>query len=197
MRADFYFVEKYCDAKTLGNYVQVAKIGQMALLLPSMLGGVIFPFSVNAEEGFAKKINFICRVLTLFFLAGMTGLLIFGKYIFVHLLGADFDLVHTGILAAFPGVFCLAMNIVFTSYFEGQNRQWRILGSTLMSLVIILVCDRIFVPQYGYMAAAFIFSSANAAGMLVLLAGYMKKSKSSFKEIFVFSGKDLKMLKKQ
>lgn len=197
MRADFYFVEKYCDAKTLGNYVQVAKIGQMALLLPSMLGGVIFPYSVNADETFTGKINFICRILTLFFLAGMIGLFIFGKYIFVHLLGPDFDLVHTGILAAFPGVFCLAMNILFTSYFEGQNRQWRVLGSTLISLVIILVCDRVFVPQYGYMAAACVFSVANAAGMLILLAGYMKKSGSSFKEIFIFSGSDVKVLKKQ
>ncbi|MEJ7611027.1 MAG: hypothetical protein WKF88_07600 [Ferruginibacter sp.] len=190
MRADFYFVEKYCNDITLANYVQVAKIGQMALVFPGLIGGVIFPYTVNAEAGFAEKIAFLCRLLSLVFIILFFLLLVFGKFIFTNLLGADFTLVYKGMIAGFAGIFCLAVNMIIISYFEGKNKQGVILWSIFISLLIILAGDHYFVPLYGYLAAAIIFSIANFFGMIILLASFIQTTRIPLKNIFLFRPAD-------
>lgn len=194
-RADFYFVEKYCDPLSLGNYVQVAKIGQMALVIPGLLGGVIFPFSVNAESAFTDKITFFCRVMTLVFLICFAGLILFGGRLFTWMLGADFYLVSKGIIAAFPGIYFLAMSLIFTSFFEGKNRQKIILAANFITLGVLIAGDLIFVPAYGYMAAAIVFSVANFAGMMVLLIRFLSSCNRQISDVFFLKNYDLKFLK--
>ncbi len=195
MRADFYFVEKYCDIKSLGNYVQIAKIGQMALVFSGLVGGVIFPYSVDAGEAFASKIGFFCRVITLIFMMLFILLLIFGKFFFVWLLGADFNLMYSGMLATYLGVYCLSLNIIFTSFYEGINKQKIILVANFITLLLILIGDSFFVPQYGYMAAAVIFSLANFLGLIILLVSFKKLSGAKFKDIFFIRQTDLAMFR--
>ncbi len=194
LRADFYFVEKYCDNETLGNYVQVARIGQMLLIVPTLFGGVIFPYTVHARESIAGKISFFCRALTLVFVIAMVGLLITGKYIFTWMLGDGFTLVFPGILATFIGVYCLAIGIIFISYFEGKNMQKIILVSNIITLCLLITGDYFLVPMFGYLAAAIIFSVSNLAGMIILLNYFIKKTSVSAKDIFIFKASDVSML---
>ena len=190
MRADFYFVERYCSTLVLANYVQVAKIGQMALVFPGLLGGVIFPFTVNADESFSEKISFFCRVLTLIFIILLIIFLAAGPFIFTPMLGPDFYLMFRGLAATGIGVYCLAIGLILTSYFEGKNTQKIILVSNMVALLIILAGDTVFVPAFGYIAAALIFSTANLAGMIILLLHFMKKTSLSVKDIFLLKSSD-------
>ena len=190
MRADFYFVERYCSTVVLANYVQVAKIGQMALVFPGLLGGVIFPFTVNADESFSEKVSFFCRVLTLIFMILLVIFLAAGPFIFTPLLGPDFYLMFRGLAATGVGIYCLAINLILTSYFEGKNSQKIILLSNIAALVIILAGDALFVPSFGYIAAAVIFSTANFAGMIILLLYFMKKASVPVKDIFLLKNSD-------
>ena len=51
-RIDYWFVQYYCTAKDLGNYIQASKLGQMMLILPSILGSTLFPiFSSRNKSG--------------------------------------------------------------------------------------------------------------------------------------------------
>ncbi len=191
MRADFFFVEKYCSAGELGNYVQVAKIGQMALVFPGLLGGVIFPFSVNAEAAFTHKISFFCRMITAAFLLMFILFLVTGKFLFVWMLGADFSLMFKGLAGTFAGVYFLAMGLVLISYFEGKNKQLIVLLSGLATLLIIVAGDYLFVPRYGFMAAAINFSVANLIGFLILLIYFLRRSDIALRDIFIFKSSDI------
>jgi O-antigen/teichoic acid export membrane protein len=195
MRADFYFVEKYCDAIALGNYVQISKIGQMALIFPNLLGGVIFPYTVNALDTFADKISFFCRLLTLAFVFLAIGFLVTGKYIFVWLLGADFNLMYAGIAGTFVGIYCLAMSMILISYLEGKNKQNIVLLANFIILALIIIGDFIYVPLYGYLAAAIIFSIANLVGFIVLLSYFIKSTGVRIKNIFFFTKHDTAIFK--
>ncbi len=195
MRADFYFVEKYCDAIALGNYVQISKIGQMALIFPNLLGGVIFPYTVNALDAFADKISFFCRLVTLAFLLLFIFLLITGKYIFVWLLGIDFSLMYAGILGTFIGIYCLAMCMILISYLEGKNKQNIVLIANFVILTLIIIGDVIFVPLYGYLAAAIIFSIANFVGFMILLTYFIKSTRVSIRNVFLFTKHDTAIFK--
>ncbi len=195
LRADFYFVEKFCDKISLGNYLQVARIGQMLLIVPTLFGGVIFPFTVHSKENIAGKISFFCRMLTLLFLVALVILLLSGNYIFVWMLGDGFHLIFPGILGTFTGVYCLTLSIIFISYFEGKNSQKIILISNLVTLLILVSGDYLLVPVFGYIAAAIIFSVSNLIGMLILLYYFMKKTSASIKDIFIFKAADILLLR--
>ncbi len=190
LRADFYFVDKFCDKISLGNYLQVARIGQMLLIIPTLFGGVIFPYTVQSKENIDNKIYFFCRLLTLVFLFALTALLLTGNYIFVWMLGNGFHLVFPGILATFLGVYCLAMGVIFISYFEGKNMQKIIVISNVAILLILVSGDYLFVPVFGFLAVAIIFSVSNLAGMMILLYYFIKKTSGSVKDIFIFKASD-------
>lgn len=190
MRAGFYFVEKYCDSLSLGNYIQVAKIGQMALVFPGLLGGVIFPFAVNATDAFAEKVAFICRLLSIMFLILLMLFLAVGRYVFVWLLGPDFYLVYVAMGGTFAGVWCLAINFILISYFEGKNKQNIILISNFSTLILICIGNFLLVPHYGIMGAAIVFSVANFAGMLILVYYFIKKTMIPLSRMFLFNRAD-------
>ena len=194
-RADFYFIEKYCSQQVLGNYTQIARLSQMALVIPGLLGGVLFPYSINSDESFKKKILFICRIMTAVSLVLFACILVFGKQLFPWLLGYDFTLVYPGFAAIFPGVFCMSLSLLFVSYFEGVNKQKYILYAYLLTLIIIIVADLVFVHRYGFIAASIIFSAANFIGMMVLISKFRKNSFMKISDLLLISTADLKKIK--
>jgi O-antigen/teichoic acid export membrane protein len=194
LRTDFYFVEKYCSLKTLGNYVQAAKIAQLVLVFPGLISGVIFPYSIDASDDFAHKIARICRLMTAIFCVSFVGILFVGSFIFVWIFGKDFSLMFPIIITSFVGVFCLAINNVVISFYEGKNQQHIIIISNVIALAIIIVGDFFLVPMYGYLAAACIFSIGNVCGLAVLLYNFTKKTTLSWKSIFIFQKGDFKNL---
>jgi O-antigen/teichoic acid export membrane protein len=194
-RADFFFVEKYCDETTFGNYTQVAKFGQMALVLPALLGGVIFPYSAGRQRAIEDQVSFLCRLLGIFFIILLAGALLFGSQLFPLLLGNGFVLVYKGFLASFVGVYSMGISILLLSYFEGKNRQQLVLSAYAISIVMLVTGDLLLVPRYGYLAAAGVFSFSNLAGMLLLLHYFSKRSAFSWRKVLVFSRSDLKKIK--
>ncbi len=190
-RVDFYFVEKYCTGVEMGNYVQAAKIGQMALVLPGLLGGVVFPYAIQAPPNFVEKVSYLCRVMTALFLILFIALIITGSFMLPWLLGQQFTLVYGIMIASMPGIFCMSMSVVLLSYFEGKNQQGIILIANLLCLLLLISGDALMVKEYGYMAAAIIFSIANFAAMLVLSIRFMKVSSLPLLSLFAIKKSDL------
>ncbi len=191
LRADLFFVEKYCDKIALGNYVQAAKIGQMLLVFPGLIAGVIFPFTINAAEALAGKVALLCRLLTVVYFTCFILFLLIGPYIFTWMLGGDFKLMYSIFIASFLGVYFLSISLLLVSYFEGVNKQVIILWALLITFIIIISADYFLVPAYGYMAAAVIFSIANFVGMFMLLKAFNKKTGIRLNKIFLFKLNDL------
>ncbi len=196
IRADLYFVEKYCDKIALGNYVQAAKIGQMLLVFPGLIAGVIFPYTINAAEALAVKLAMLCRLLTVVYFAGFILFLFIGPYIFTWLLGDDFNLMYPIFIASFLGVYFLSISLLLISYFEGIDKQLIIIWALLGTFIMIVVGDYFLVPFYGYLAAAIVFSVANFLGLFVLLKRFTQEAHIGFKQIFSPKKSDWNFLKR-
>lgn len=191
-RTDYYFIEKFCDPIVLGNYIQASKIGQMVLLFPLLIGNVVFPFVIDAKDFMADKVALLCRLITFLFLLLAIALFALGQFIFPWMLGDNFTLVADTLLLYLPGLYFMSLNIVLLSYFEGINKQFIILVSNVVALLIVIVADSYYVPKYGYKAAATIFSVANLFGTIVLLVDFEIKTRIKFTKIFNFSKADLR-----
>lgn len=190
-RMDFYFVEKYCTLGELGNYIQAAKIGQLGMVLPGLIGGVVFPFAISSGNGFSEKVASLCRLVTSLFIFVFIGTLFFGYFLFPLLLGNEFTLVYKIVLITLAGIACMGLSIILMSYFEGKNLQRIILYSNATALGLILLGDYLFVEQYGYLAAASVFTTGNIAGLGIFLYFFTKQSGLKVRTMFFVRRSDL------
>ena len=195
LRTDLYFVEKYCTKVVLANYLQAAKIGQMLLIFPGLIAGVIFPYTINNSKALAGKVAYLCRGLTFLYLIIFLVFLGFGQFVFPWMLGKDFNLMYKIFAVSFTGVYCLSISLLIISYFEGTNKQKIIIWSFLSVLFVVVIADYFLVPKYGYTAAAAIFSIANLSGLVILLNTFKKETEIKFTDMFIVKQTDFNFLK--
>lgn len=194
LRIDLYFVEKYCTKIGLANYLQAAKIGQMLLVFPGLIAGVIFPFTINDPEALTGKVAYLCRILTFLYLIIFTVFLLTGQFVFTWMLGDEFNLMYEIFAISFPGIYCISISLILLSYFEGINKQRIIIWSFLTSLLIIITANHLLVPIFGYTAACAIFSTANFVGMVILFKHFKKLTNIKFRELFIVKSGDYKVI---
>ncbi|MFC4261442.1 hypothetical protein ACFOWM_01005 [Ferruginibacter yonginensis] len=191
MRADLYFVEKYCDTNTLSNYIQASKIGQLLLVFPGLLGGVIFPYAATDDQTLQPKINGLIRLITLVFLIGFVMSYFVGNTVFTWLLGDGFGLMNHIFLLSFIGIYSLTISILLISFYEGVNKQRIIIIANSCTLLILLLGDYFLVKKYGFALAAIIFSVSNFIGLCILLNEYKKMNSLHFIHLFLITKQDV------
>lgn len=193
LRADLYFVEKYCNKISLSNYLQSAKIGQMLLIFPGLIAGVIFPYTINEPQMLAGKVAYLCRTLTFLYVIIYTVFLLTGRFVFTWLLGPDFNLMYEIFVVNFFGVYFISISLLFISYFEGINKQIIIIWTFLLMLILIIASNYLLVPIFGYFAAAGIFSFANLLGTIILFNTFKTVTGLSFSKVFLINKKDINL----
>ncbi|MEI7472825.1 MAG: polysaccharide biosynthesis C-terminal domain-containing protein [Chitinophagaceae bacterium] len=182
LRIDYYFTEKYCDAIAFSNYIQVSKIGQMLLLLPSMAATVIFPYTASEESHFmlAATLRSLRIFLTIYILIAL-ALIAGGYWIFPFLFGNAFGKMYLPLLLLLPGILFLTVMTVLSAYLDGIKKLWYPIVGNLIALISIAILDYLFIPVWGIYAAATISS-----------IGYFLCTAFTCFWFFKFSGADLK-----
>ncbi|MFN8252598.1 MAG: oligosaccharide flippase family protein [Ferruginibacter sp.] len=194
-RVDYYFVNKYCTTAALGNYIQVSRLGQLLVLLPSMIAAVLFPYTAGAEEKmFLEKTQFFCRVLTWVFIPLMLGLAATGFWLFPLLFGDDFSMMYTALLFYMPGFFALSIITVLAAYTGGRGMVGSNLAATALALAIMVTGDVLLIPLCGIDGAAISSSLAYLACLIWLLLSLKRKEYFFTTDFFGFRLSDLKRL---
>ena len=195
LRTDLYFVEKYCTKVELANYLQASKIGQILLIFPGLIAGVIFPYTIDDSKALAVKVASLCRILTFLYIIILCVFLLIGQYVFTWILGYDFNLIYKIFSILFFGIYCLSISLLLISYFVGINKQFIVTWSFMAILLIILIANYLLVLEFGYLAAAIIFSVANFVGVIILFNTFKRETAIKFKQIFIVRFRDFKLLK--
>lgn len=194
-RIDYYFVNKYCSAAALGNYIQVSKLGQLLVLLPSMIAAVLFPYTAGSEEKvFLEKTQFFCRVITWVFIPLLLGLAVTGFWLLPLLFGDDFNMMYTALLLYMPGFFALSIITVLAAYTGGRGMVGTNLAATAAALVIMITGDILLIPLCGIDGAAISSSLSYLACLIWLLLSLKRKEYFFTTDFFGFRLSDLKRL---
>lgn len=190
-RIDYWFVEKYCSAADLGNYIQVSKLVQIFLMIPVMVAGAIFPISAQGNTAVVKQnVLQISRILTALCVLGCIGIAAVGYWVFPLVYGYSFDNMYKPFLLLIPGIVSLSIISVLSAFFAGQNMVWVNLMGALLGLVFIIVLDLIFIPVYGIEAAALISSLGYLVNMLFSVRYFRQGQDIPFAGFFQVSYKD-------
>ncbi|MBC7887784.1 MAG: oligosaccharide flippase family protein [Ferruginibacter sp.] len=194
-RIDYYFVQKYCSEIDLSNYVQVSKMGQLLVLLPSMMAGVIFPFSSGADDrDYLFKVQFLCRLIGLVFIPVASTVIITGYWLFPWLFGSGFTGMYPSMLLYLPGFYCLSLVTVLAAHLAGRAMLTKNMIASAIALVIVISGDILLVPLGGIFAAAAVSSIAYFL-CLVYLLGVFRNHMGCNPYVFFAAGKtDIKLL---
>ena len=116
--------------------------------------------------------------------------LLTGSFVFTWLLGPDFKLMYEIFAVSFFGIYCLSLNLLFISYFEGINKLTIILLSLAITFMMLIFLNFLFIPGYGYMAGAFVFSLSNFFGLLILFKKFQSTTDILITDILFIKKKD-------
>jgi O-antigen/teichoic acid export membrane protein len=159
-RVDYFFVERYCTAAELGNYIQVSKLVHLFFILPTILAGAVFPITAGGHiQGIDKLLTLLSRSIFLFYLLACAFLILTGKWLFPYVFGESFTAMYQPFLWLIPGILSLSGIFTLTAYFAGKNRIKVNITGSIYALVVIVIADMFFIPQYGIRAAAIISST--------------------------------------
>lgn len=191
-RVDYWFVERYCSAADLGNYIQVSKLVHVFLVLPAIMASVLFQVSsANNKESAKKSVLFLSRVITacyIFILLILTGI---GYWLFPFLYGNTFVNMYMPYLLLIPGIFFLSVLNLLGAYFAGQNKIVLNIICCALGLAVILVGDIIFIPLKGINAAALVSSIGYFVSLVFLIRMFALQYTLSLKELLVLQKRDI------
>jgi O-antigen/teichoic acid export membrane protein len=191
-RIDYWFVQYFCSAKDLGNYIQASKLGQMLLILPSILGSTLFPiFSSRKISGNETQLSAGIRILL--WINGMICLFIClsGWFIFPLVFGSSYNQMYVLFIFLIPGILCITMNYPMSAWFSASRRIGINIRSSLLALIVICTGDLLILPHFGVRAAPFISSAGYFCYCCYTFFMYRKEYSVPWKDILVIRKSDL------
>jgi O-antigen/teichoic acid export membrane protein len=197
-RADYWFVERWSSAHDLGNYIQVSKIVQWFVIIPSMIGTVIFPLTAMGKDpSLIRKVALLSRVLfALFFMVCIT-LALTGRFLFPWIFGETFNDMYMIFLLYIPGILALVSLYPVSAWHSGVNRLSINIKGSLLALFVILVGNTIFTPRYGAYAAAITSSVAYILYFVFSLYHFGKVTNIPMSQFFRIMAADLTTLRNE
>lgn len=195
-RIDYFFVEKYCTADELGNYIQVSKLVNLFFIMPTILASVVFPITAGGQKtGMINMLTILSRCIFTGYVFVCFLLALTGKFLFPYLFGESFSHMYEPFLFLIPGILALSGIFTITAYFAGKNKiKFNIIGS-LMALAVILAGDIIFIPLYGIQAAAAISSLGYLVYQVYVLVIINREFKTNVSNFYIFRFEDIKKMK--
>jgi O-antigen/teichoic acid export membrane protein len=191
-RADYWFVQYYCSANDLGNYIQASKLGQMLLILPSILGSTLFPiFSSGLKTGNTPDLTAVIRILLWINGAICLLFLCLGWYVFPRVFGSSFSNLYLLFVLLIPGILSFTMNYPLAAWFSANNRMGINIRGSILTLAVVCTGDFLILPKTGVLFAPIISSTGYFCFYCYTVYMYRKSYPVPWNEFFLIRKSDL------
>lgn len=197
-RIDYWFIQHWCTIclpGDLGNYIQVSKLAQLFLVLPTILSTVLFPSAAGGDRNVARiNLLTLSRLLFAFNISMLLLLGLAGKWLFPFVFGNSFNNMYLPYLLLIPGILSLSMASLLSAYNAGKKNLWVNVYATLLALILMVTGDYFLIPIWGISGAAFVSSLVYTFYFLFLLIFFFREYKVSMKAYFIPTINDLKKI---
>jgi O-antigen/teichoic acid export membrane protein len=172
------FSPEYINESALGNYIQVSKLVQVFLVVPTIIATVVFPTTAaGITPEFHNKFNKIVKQAFLLNIAVCGFVVILGKWLFTFLYGPSFSQMYSCFLYSIPAILAITVVRILTSYFAGINKiKYNLIGG-LIALIVITVLNHLLIPSMGINGSAMADSAGYISYMSFLLVLFAYKRK--------------------
>ena len=190
-RADLLVVNHFRGPAEAGVYSVASQVGLMLMLLPSVIGTLLFPRVAAEQDPLGERTSRVSRhtafvMLLVCIAAGPLSLLL------PQLYGRAFVDVSIQLLILLPGVFLIGVESVLVQHFSAMGLPRTIPMFWLLTLLVNLSLVLTLVPRFGARGAA-VASSASYALIFALVFFYFRsQTGATFSDILIPSRDELR-----
>ena len=175
LKSDILLVKYLRGASETGYYAIAVGLADILMMLPSVVGTVLFP-RLAAAPDVATKWALARRVLAWMAPAvplALGATLLAARPLIRFAYGSAFAPSYVAVAWLLPGIGCLAINTVFMNLFASCGMPLVVTLSPLAALVVNVALNLVLVPRVGFVGAA-VSSTVAYALMLVVSLLYLR-----------------------
>lgn len=192
-RADLLIVNHFRGEAEAGSYSVASQMAMLLMLLPGIIATLIFPRVTAARDADGHLIMRATRY-TSFVMLAVCFMAAPAAFLLPLLYGTAFTDVPVQLLILLPGVYLVGVESVLVQYFSGTGLPAAIPLFWLVTLLMNVLLNLLFVPAYGARAAA-LASTVSYALIFLLVASYFRrKTGNPFSQTFILRRGELREL---
>ena len=170
LRFDLLMVQYFKGPSDAGQYSVAVNLGEMVLLIPTVVGMILFPrlsamTDRRAQRGFTIRTAAWMGVASIGLV--LPSMIVAGTAIRV-LFGDAFSPAVPAFVWLLPGLVCLSVHSILMAYFLAIGTPKRTLLGPLVGLVMNLVLNLFLIPQFGFVGAS--IASTLAYGLMLAVS---------------------------
>lgn len=196
-RIDILLLEKLLSAEEVGIYSIGASVAEQLWQLPLAIGIVVFSRTAGAKEQseMTQTTGVLLRLSFLFSL-GLAALMFFlVPYLVPLIFGAEYIPSIRIIQLILPGIIMVVMFRILSGHLSGLGRPDVTLYVFLPALVLNILLNLWWIPDYGGEGAAMATNVSYAAGSIGYLIMYSRILKVPVKDILLVKRSDFKEIR--
>jgi len=195
-RVDIILLKKYSTLEQVGLYSLAVQIVEQLWHIPNAIETIILTRSANAvdDQAVHKTVASILRVSLLFGVFGCILIILLAPTLLPLVFGSGFKGSVPMIRGILPGVMCMVIFRILNSRLAGMGKPQVAIYSFIPPLIINIILNILWIPQYGGMGAVMATNASYGAGCVIFLFAYSWKVKMSIIEIFRFRRSDFYFL---
>lgn len=196
-RIDILFIEKLRDATEVGIYSLGVSVAEQLWLLPLAIGIVVFSRTATTRDQAAMTSTTGVLVRLSFLLSVIASVAIFFlvPYLIPLIFGSEYIPSIRIIQLILPGIIMVVIFRILSGHLAGLGKPQIILYIFLPALLLNILLNLLWIPQYGGAGAAMATNVSYTAGSIGYMIAYSFIVKVPLKEILIFKKSDFTQLR--
>lgn len=191
-RIDIILLENLSTPFELGIYSKGANITQYLWQIPALLSTIVFARSATSRDkrGFSKKVIQLLRVSFIIVSIAACLFFILSHHIILFLFGEEFEKSSVVVQILLFGVFVMLFFKILNMDLAGRGKPWIAMKAMLPGLIVNIVLNFNFIPQYGANGAAYASTISYTVAALLFTVLYAKETNITLKEMLIVKKSD-------
>ncbi len=192
-RIDILLLEKLSTIQQVGIYSLGVHIAEQLWQIPFAISIVLFSRTANLKDHnmMTKSTISLARISFIIIVLLSIAVVLIAPYIIPAVFGSEFTPSVEIINLMLPGVIILVIFRVLSGQLAGMGKPYLAIYIFLPALIINIILNFLWIPEYGGKGAAWASDISYAIGTIGYWIIYAKEVKVGFFEIFKFKRADI------
>jgi O-antigen/teichoic acid export membrane protein len=192
-RFNFYLISSNV---LVGVFSTATSLIESVLIISSSAASIVLTHVANRSEdnNHVRVTYLLSKVCFIFSAFAVLMILCIPSSLFIYVLGQDYALVKSIMLALSPGILCISFSTIISHYFSAIGNQRLIAIANFSGLFTTIVSSYFLINRYQIFGACYATVLSYLVASLVLVVMFMKENKLSIRSLFQFRN-DIRFLK--
>jgi len=197
-RVDILLLQELSSMKEVGYYSLGVAISDKLWQLPSAIGLVVMSRSANVDDTseLDRDVAKLVRISFLIVLLAAVLLWLVIPYLLPLLFGARFIPSISVVRLMLPGIIMFVIVRILSGRFSGSGQPKLLIGLFIPTLLINIILNLIWIPEYGSLGAAMATNVSYTVGAVGMLILFSIKMKIPFPELIFYKRSDFNFINK-